>query len=126
MGSKINKNLKNGDNSAKKVLSSVGGKDIRSKKEYFLDNVSQYCDRCGTEYSLEDVHIVQETSSSTIIHFSCSNCLSNHIANFIPSIGTVSRMPINTDLTADEIIGFIKSRKVSTDDVLDVYDRLNK
>ncbi|MBD3329252.1 hypothetical protein GF357_02045 [Candidatus Dojkabacteria bacterium] len=124
MGSKISKKTKSTKNS-KSIFLKKKNSDTESKKEFFIESVSKFCDRCGTPYSTSDVHIVQETSSSTIIHFSCSNCLSNHIANFVPAIGTVSRMPINTDLTSDEIVGFIRSGKVSTDDVLDVYDRLN-
>lgn len=95
------------------------------KKKFFLDNIAKYCDKCGTPYKLDDISIVQETGSSTIIHFSCQNCKSRNIANFISPLGLTTRIPINSDLSIDELPTFSKRSVISYDDILDVYTKLD-
>jgi len=101
--------------------------ESRAKKEFFIEAISKYCDRCGTPYSIDNVRIVQDSdkNSTTIIHFFCDNCLSNHIASFIKPLGLVNRVPIKSDLGSDELIKFIKQGSISADDVLSVYDYLS-
>ncbi|MCA9376808.1 hypothetical protein H6763_03540 [Candidatus Nomurabacteria bacterium] len=97
-----------------------------SKKQFFIDTIAKFCDKCGTEYSITDIHIVQESNFSSIIHFSCSNCKSNHIATFIRPMGMSSRVPVNSDLSVNEISRFAKFDKVTSDEVLQLYDELEK
>jgi hypothetical protein len=61
---------------------------------------------------------------SSIIHFSCSNCKSNHIATFIKPIGISNRMPINTDLEVEEIGKFASMKETSLEEILEVYTHL--
>lgn len=110
-------NLKNDS----KKLDSGSSDSSNSKKKYFIDTVAKFCDRCGTEYGTVDVHIVQESNFSSIIHFSCSNCKSNHIATFIKPMGMSSRVPVNCDLDIDEIGKFARMPRISTDEVLDLF-----
>ena len=99
---------------------------LLQKKQFFLDTVARFCDKCGTQYALEDVNIIQNTGVSSIIHFSCHNCKSKHIATFISSMGMSNRMPINTDLDTDEIQKFAKREVVSLQNILDVYSQLKE
>lgn len=94
------------------------------KKLFFLETIAKFCDKCGSPYKPEDITIVQENGLSTIIHFSCTNCKSNHVANFVLPIGLASRVPVNTDLTSDEIVDFARKDKISVDDVLAIYENL--
>ena len=100
-----------------------GGK--KNKKRFFIENIAKYCDKCGNEYIEDDIQIVQETNFSSIVHFSCESCKSNHIATFVKPMGISSRMPINTDLSIQEIAKFAKYEKVSSNVVLKLYDFLN-
>lgn len=92
------------------------------KRQTFIDLIAKFCDKCGTSYTLDNVRIVKDTEFSSIIHFACFNCKSNHIATFFKPMGMSSRAPINTDLTVDEISKFSSLGRVSTEEVLDLYN----
>jgi len=95
-------------------------------KEFFLNALAKFCDKCGTAYSPEDINIVQNTGVSAIIHFSCHNCKSKNLATYVFPIGMSSRSPLNVDLSFEEIKKFASQNKVSLEDILEVYTQLKK
>jgi RNase P subunit RPR2 len=95
--------------------------NIFEKKQFFLDSVAKFCDKCGTPYVLEDVNIIQNTGVSVIIHFSCHSCKSKNIATFVSPLGISNRVPVNTDLTIKEIQKFANKNEVSLEDILEIY-----
>ena len=99
---------------------------LLQKKQFFLDTVARFCDKCGTQYALEDVNIIQNTGVSSIIHFSCHNCKSKHIATFVSPLGMNHKVPVNTDLSIKEISKFAQQRETSAQEILDVYMYLKK
>ncbi|HAM37385.1 MAG: hypothetical protein UR96_C0009G0007 [candidate division WS6 bacterium GW2011_GWC1_36_11] len=97
-------------------------KDILlEKKQFFLDTVARFCDKCGTQYAINDVNIIQNTGVSSIIHFSCHNCKSKHIATLIVPLGISNRVAVNTDLDVKEIKSFTSEKEISTQDILEIY-----
>ena len=94
------------------------------RKEFYIENVARYCDKCGKAYEVDDVEILQQTDYSVIIHFGCSNCKARHLATFIKPLGITSRVPVNTDLTIEELSRFAGKRSVSSNDILDVHELL--
>lgn len=96
------------------------------KKQFFLDSVAKFCDKCGTPYVLEDVNIIQNTGVLAIIHFSCHNCKSKNMATFVAPLGISNRVPINTDLTVKEIKKFANRKEVSPEEILDIYIKLKE
>lgn len=96
------------------------------KKKFFIDTIAKFCDKCGSPYSPSDLVILQDSGSISIIHFSCSNCKSKHIATFIKQMGVSSRMAINTDLSEKEIAKFASLENTSTDEILEIYSYLKK
>ena len=99
---------------------------LNDKLKYYIDAIARFCDRCGSPYTPADVQIVQDTGMSAIIHFSCSNCKSRHLATFLKPVGVSSRTPINTDLSIDEISKFASKKEIKNDDILDVFTQLEK
>ncbi|MHC1716570.1 MAG: hypothetical protein AB9915_01560 [Candidatus Dojkabacteria bacterium] len=95
--------------------------NIIEKKQFFLDSVAKFCDKCGNAYSIDDVNILQSSEASAIIHFSCRICKSKHIASFVSNLGMSSRVPINTDLEVSEVQKFSKKRVLSLQNILDLY-----
>jgi hypothetical protein len=95
-------------------------------KEFFLNTLAKYCDKCGTAYNPEDINIVQNTGVSAIIHFSCHNCKSQNLATYIFPIGMSSRSPLNVDLSFEELKKFASQSKVSLEEILEVYAKLKK
>ena len=93
----------------------------KNQKQYFIDTIAKFCDKCGNPYSIEDLEIIQETPISSIIHFACSNCKASHIATFVKPIGVSNRVPVNTDLKVEEIKKFASREETSTEEILDLY-----
>ncbi|HVX92557.1 MAG TPA: hypothetical protein VHA74_00395 [Candidatus Dojkabacteria bacterium] len=113
----------------KKKLSVTNDKNNvvnNDKLEFFIEAIARFCDKCGASYSVDDLQLIQESDYSSIIHFTCKNCKSRHIATFIKPIGLSSRMPINSDLNVKEIGKFASKSVIPADDILDVYTLLNK
>lgn len=94
---------------------------LNDRKQFFIDIIAKFCDKCGNPYSGSDLEIIQDNNISSIIHFSCSNCKSNHIATFIKPMGVSNRMPINTDLDIQEIGKFATRTETSLEEILDIY-----
>jgi hypothetical protein len=92
-----------------------------NQKQYFIDTIAKFCDKCGNAYSVGDLEIIQETPISSIIHFSCSNCKASHIATFFKPMGVSNRVPINTDLEVEEIKKFATREETSTEEILQLY-----
>lgn len=101
-------------------------KSLKDQKQFFIDNIAKFCDKCGKEYSTDNIEILQQNEYSTIIHFSCDNCKARQMATFIRSMGITSRMPVNTDLSISEISKFSKRGRVSSNNVLDMHEMLKK
>jgi hypothetical protein len=99
---------------------------LNTQRKFFLENVAKFCDKCGQPYNLDDVQIIQEQSSSAIIHFSCKNCKSSSIANLVSPMGFVTRIPVNSDLNINEFPTFSSKDTVSLDDILEVYLQFEK
>lgn len=94
------------------------------RKQFFVDMIAKYCDKCGSPYSVNDLEIIQDTNISSIIHFSCNNCKSNHIATFVKPLGMSSRTPVNTDLEVEEISKFAVRDETSAEEILELYTYL--
>jgi hypothetical protein len=95
--------------------------NTENQKQYFIDTIAKFCDKCGKPYSIDDVEIIQETPISSIIHFSCSNCKASHIATFLKPMGVSNRVPVNTDLEVEEIKKFANRKETSVDEILELY-----
>jgi RNase P subunit RPR2 len=98
-----------------------------SKKTELIESIAKFCSKCGTPYKPADVQIVQEVQSQSILHFKCSNCDANYIANYSAPLNAVNKIPINTDLKPVELIKILQSgQEVTIDDVLQVYEFLEE
>ena len=100
--------------------------NILDKKQFFLNSVSKFCDKCGTAYTLEDVNIIQNTGISVIIHFSCHNCKSKNIVTYISPLGISNKVPVNTDLKIKELRKFAGKPEVSLEEILEIYTYLKE
>lgn len=103
------------------MTKSLNRNNLDEKKQFFIDVIAKFCDKCGNPYTKSDLEIIQDTSISSIIHFSCPNCKSNHIATYFKPVGISNRMPVNTDLDVEEIGKFASMKETSVEEILDVY-----
>ena len=93
-------------------------------KDFFLENIARYCDKCGKAYEDNELEILQQNEYSTIIHFECKNCKARNIATFLQPLGITSRIPVTTDLSVGELTAFVSKNALSYDEVLDVHELL--
>ena len=103
------------------VKSLNNSNNLNEKKQFFIDTIAKFCDKCGNSYSANDLEIIQDNSISSIIHFHCPKCKSDHIATFFKPIGISNRMPINTDLDVKEIRKYASMKETSADEILQIY-----
>ena len=103
------------------MVKSLNKNNLDEKKQFFIDTIAKFCDKCGQPYSKDDLEIIQDTNISSIIHFSCLNCKSNHIATYFKPVGISNRMPVNTDLDIEEIGKFASMKETSIEEILDLY-----
>lgn len=103
------------------MIETLNKENSGAKKQFFIDTIAKFCDKCGTPYVAKDLEIIQDTNISSIIHFSCKNCKSNHIATYVKPFGVSNRMPVNTDLNIEEISEFATKRETSPEEILDIY-----
>ncbi len=101
-------------------------KHIIKQRKFFIEKIAKYCDKCGHSYHLDDVQIIQQNNSSTIIHFSCRNCKSNNIANLVSPTGFTTRIPLNTDLKIKEFSSIASKETVTLDDILEIHMHFEK
>ncbi len=120
---KIKNHTKSNNNDEK---SEVEAKIDKQKKE-LINKIAKYCSKCGTAYQTDDVQLINTDAHQFVIHFKCSKCSTDYIANYSPPGGVISKVPINTDLKPEEFPKFLKTGEIVTsDDVVRVYDFLNE
>jgi hypothetical protein len=95
-------------------------------KYFFLENISKFCDKCGTQYSISDLEIIDESEIVSIIHFTCSKCKTRNVTSYVKPMQVSRRMIINTDLSVDEVKEFARKSETQLEDILDVYLTLQK
>ena len=95
--------------------------DNNEQKKYFINTIAQFCDKCGTKYSTDNLEIIQESIVSSIIHFRCQKCKASHIATFVKPLGVSQRVAVNCDLDPAEFSKFPKNGEVTSDEILDLY-----
>lgn len=97
---------------------------LLQKKQFLIDSVAKFCDKCGTPYTVDDLNIVQSTGAGMIIHFSCRNCKAKHVASLVMPLGMSQRMPVNMDLDSSEFEKFVSKKSLTKQNILDVYAAL--
>lgn len=82
------------------------------------------CPLCGTEYTPEESHIIEEKEGAFFLHTECPNCGSSVVATLVANHLGVSSIGLITDMTEEDAQKFKDSKTISDDDVLDTYQAL--
>jgi hypothetical protein len=84
------------------------------------------CPFCSAEYDLEGAKIIGEEEDSTMIYVTCSECESSIVAIVAMSgLGIIS-LGLVTDMTAEDTKRFSGAQRVSSDELLSIYELLKK
>jgi hypothetical protein len=86
----------------------------------------KHCPSCQTKYAEKDAKIVApaDKDGKVLIYFNCPVCQSSLLAQMVAMPFGLFGSAALTDLEANEVKKFIHGEKVSYDDVLEVYQKL--
>lgn len=96
------------------------------KKIPFHHEQMTKCPFCSSTFAQEDFVHVQEDDTKTIAHATCSRCRSSLL--LISNVGQFGIMNIGvpTDLSSGEAGRLLRSKKISSDQVLEVHSFLKR
>jgi|GEM_PF-583919 len=98
--------------------------DTGLPKKFFLQYISQFCDRCGNRYTQKDTHIINQNESSLIIQTICPKCKSTYMSHVIKPFNITRKIPIELDISPKEFKHFFSKKELNTDEVLIYYKKL--
>ncbi len=92
--------------------------------------VPKHCSNCGNKYGPKDLTMIQKDNFSAVFHLTCPKCKESYLINVVSPLGNLqgsSRMPLKIDIaTANEAKKFIGKSAVSSDEVLNIHELLEK
>ena len=84
------------------------------------------CPFCSAEYDLDGAQVIGEENDATMVYITCSECESSIVAIVAMSgLGIVS-LGLVTDMTIEDTKHFMNAGKVTSDELLEVYELLEK
>mgnify|MGYP001175549893 CR=1 FL=1 len=95
-------------------------------RPFFIENISRFCDKCGTEYAVNDISIISETISSAIIQAQCHKCKANYMAHIVKPLQVTKKIPIKLDISPFMIKSYYDAGPISADEILKTRRKLLK
>lgn len=84
------------------------------------------CPFCSAEYDLDGAQVIGEENEATMVYITCSECESSIVAIVAMSgLGIVS-LGLVTDMTIEDTKRLMDAGKVTSNDLLEVYELLEK
>lgn len=101
-----------------------------SKKSFFndenLDNIKMisYCPFCEHKFNPTGAKVLEEKGDAYLVYITCQKCQSAIIALVFVGMAGISAVNVITDLSEEEVVNFKNNRKVTQDDVLNLFSIL--
>jgi len=83
-----------------------------------------YCPLCEARYAHGNARLLAEEGETRLIHVTCKKCGGATLSLVLENPSGGSSVGMVTDLTHDDVMRLHRSRKVSTDDVIDAHKAL--
>lgn len=84
------------------------------------------CPFCSAEYDLDGAQVIGEENDATMVYITCSDCESSIVAIVAMSgLGVVS-LGLVTDMTVEDTKSFSDKKGLTSNDLLEVYELLEK
>lgn len=85
------------------------------------------CSICAAVYEKKRISIVEKNEDVLTVHVDCPKCLSSALLSVYSGIrGLVTTVGIPTDLTKADLERVKRSRRISSDDVLELHNFLER
>ncbi len=81
-----------------------------------------YCPLCETHYNPMEAKILEQRDDAHLIHVQCRRCRSSIIVLVTNHQGGVASVGMVTDLSAEDVMRFRGSERVTCDDVLNIHE----
>ncbi len=101
-------------------------KNSETMRPFFIENISKFCDKCGTEYGVNDISIISETNSSAIIQAQCHKCKSNYMAHIVKPLQITKKIPIKLDIAPFMIKRYYDAGPITSEEILSIRKKLLK
>ncbi|MEI6288533.1 MAG: hypothetical protein WCP18_03065 [bacterium] len=85
-----------------------------------------HCPVCHYNYNPFEAKVIEENAGAHLLHIKCRRCQSSILAMIMTSNFGISSVGMVTDLDGIEISRLKDLSEVDSDDVLNVYEILNK
>lgn len=92
--------------------------DRRGNNPDFLSR----CFFCGSEIGQDDLRILEESERKSVLHISCSKCLTSSISILSSNQAGIVSLGMATDLDKEEVEGKFSKNTISADEVIDVHE----
>lgn len=102
------------------------GNNLESLRAFFIDNVSKFCDKCGTAYKPDNIDIVSESTASVIIQAQCDNCKGIYMAHVIKPLQMTKKVPIRLDIPHTALRSYYVLGPISSDELLSLRKKMNR
>jgi len=102
------------------------GNNIESLRAFFVENVSKFCDKCGTAYKSDNIDIVSESNASVIIQAQCDNCKGIYMAHVIKPLQMTKKIPIRLDIEPALLHPYYLQGPITSDELLNLRKKLAK
>jgi hypothetical protein len=93
-----------------------------------LNVAPKHCDNCGSKYAESDFRVMKTTSTNVVLHLRCRACNNVYMINIMnPINGMVGaqRIPLNIDLTDEELNKYVGKNAINQNDALDLFDKIS-
>lgn len=102
------------------------GVNAESFRAFFIENVSKFCDKCGTAYKPDNIDIVSESNASVIIQAQCDNCKGIYMAHVIKPLQMTKKIPIRLDVAPSMLHPYYVLGPISSDELLSLRKKLGR
>ena len=102
------------------------GNSLDSFRSFFIENVSKFCDKCGTAYKVDNIDIVSESMASVIIQAQCDNCKGIYMAHVIKPLQMTKKIPIRLDIAPSLLHDYYLLGPISSDELLSMRKKMTK
>ena len=99
---------------------------LDSFRAFFIENVSKFCDKCGTAYKTDNIDIVSESNASVIIQAKCDNCKGIYMAHIIKPLQMTKKIPIRLDIAPALLHSYYLLGPVTSDELLALRKKITK
>jgi len=95
-------------------------------KDFFVDNIAQYCDKCGTAYRQNDITLLESNQVNMIIQATCHKCHNMHLATVVRQAGISTKIHVKLDIKPTDVPAKMSMGMISADEILAFHTHLRE